>query len=108
MRRTSKFYNLKSGDWTCTHVGVATVQPKLCLRKRVDGKLAKSKHPGCQHYYYIFERPTSDDKAMKMIRLKDYQARQVLNGIHTVEYFAVKKQAEKSKDFTEKVSYSFN
>ena len=108
MRRTSKFYNLKSGDWTCTHVGVASVQPKLCLRKRVNGKLAQSKHPGSQQYYYIFERLTSDEKAMKMVRLSASQAKQVLDGVRTVEYFAQKKQSERSRKFTEKVSYSFN
>lgn len=105
--KKSKYLGLKSGDWTCTHVGVADVQPKLCRRKRTDGKLARSKHPGCQHYYYIFERLTSDERAMKMIRLNGAQAQQVLCGWQTVEHYAQKKEAQRSQEFKDKVSYSF-
>ena len=104
--RTSKYLGLKSGEWTCTWVGLADVQPKYC-RRRVDGKRVLSKHPGSQQYYYIFERITSDKKAMKMIRLNASQARQVLRNWFTVEDFARKKEALKSANFTNKVSYSF-
>lgn len=105
--RKSKYMDLNSGTWKCTHVGVADVQPSRCRRKRVNGKLAKSKSPGSKQYYYIFERPTSDGKAMKMIRLNASQARLVLYGIKSVEDFAAKKAELRTQVFTEKVSYSF-
>jgi hypothetical protein len=44
---------------------------------------------------------------MKMIRLNAMQARQVYCNWFTVEDFAKKKEAKRSKDFTKKVSYSF-
>ena len=104
--RKSKFVGMRSGNWECVHMGVADVQPAYC-RRRVDGKRVRSKSPGSRQYYYAFERLTSDAKAMKMIRLNAAQVRQVLNGTHTVEYFAEKKAAKKSQLFKEKVSYSF-
>jgi hypothetical protein len=105
--RKSKYLNMESGEWTCTHVGVADVQPTRCRQKRLHGKLARSKHPGSQQYYYIFERLTSDAKAMKMIRLNAAQARAVLEGKYTVEDLAKKKAAKNAQAFKEKVSYSF-
>lgn len=105
--RKSKYIDLCSGTWKCTHVGVADVQPSRCRRKRVNGKLAKSKSPGSKQYYYIFERPTSDGKAMKMIRLNASQVNKVRKGLATVEDFAKNKAAERSQAFKEKVSYSF-
>ena len=104
--RKSKFVGKRSGNWECVHMGVADVQPAYCRRK-VAGKRVRSKSPGSRQYYYAFERLTSDAKAMKMIRLNATQVRQVLNGIHTVEYFAEKKEAKRSQLFKEKVSYSF-
>lgn len=104
--RQSKYFGMKSGDWLCTHVGVASVQPVLTHFKR-DGKRVHSKHPGSQQYYYIFERITSDSKAMKMIRLNAAQALQVLKGFATVEDFAEKKARKKAAAFKDKVSYSF-
>ena len=104
--RTSKYLNRIFGNWKCIHVGVADVQPAFCRRK-VNGKRVRSKSPGSRQYYYAFERITSDQKAMKMIRLNAAQVRQVLNGTYTVEYFAEKKEAKRSQLFTEKVSYSF-
>lgn len=100
--RTSKYLGFRSGDWECTHVGVARVQPKF-----KQGTKVPSKRPGHQTYYYIFERLTSDKKAMKMIRLNAAQARQVLTGWFTVEDFAKKKEVQRSQSFTHKVSYSF-
>jgi hypothetical protein len=44
---------------------------------------------------------------MKMIRLNAMQARLVYCNWFTVEYFAEKKEAKRSNDFTKKVSYSF-
>lgn len=104
--KKSKYLNLQSGDWKCTHVGVADVQPAFCRRK-VNGKRVRSKSPGSKQYYYIFERLTSDSKAMKMIRLSAAQARQVLCSLFTVEDFAKKKEALRSQVFKDKVSYSF-
>ena len=104
--RKSKYVGMKSGNWECTHQGIADVQPIYCRRK-VDGKRVRSKHPGSRQYYYIFERLTSDAKAMKMIRLNASQVRQVRDGWYTVEDFAKKKAAKHSQVFKEKVSYSF-
>ena len=104
--KKSKYLNLESGNWKCTHVGVARVQPAF-KQKKVDGKRVRTKSPGHQSYYYIFERLTSDAKAMKMIRLSASQANKVYKGLATVEDFAKKKAAEKSQVFTHKVSYSF-
>ena len=104
--KKSKYLGLQSDNWVCSHVGIADVQPKY-RRRRVDGKRVPSKHPGSQQYYYIFERITSDNKAMKMIRLNAAQARQVLHNWYTVEDFARKKAAKRSQEFKDKVSYSF-
>lgn len=105
--RKSKYLGFKSGDWTCTHVGVADVQPKYCRRKTKDGKRVLSKSPGSMQYYYIFERLTSDNKAMKMIRLNAEQVRMVRRRWYTVEYYALRKEQQRSQEFTHKVSYSF-
>jgi hypothetical protein len=105
--KKSKYLGLKSGEWTCTHIGVDRVQPALTHFRGDNGKKIRSKRPGHQTYYYIFERLTSDKKAMKMIRLNAAQARQVLCNWFTVEDFARKKAAKRSQEFTDKVSYSF-
>ena len=102
----SEFYGMTSGDWKCTHVGVASITGAY-KKKKVDGKRVRNLTPGHRNYYYIFERLTSDSKAMKMIRLNASQVRQVLNGTYSVEYFAEKKEAKRSQVFNEKVSYSF-
>jgi hypothetical protein len=105
--RKSKYLGMQSGDWFCSHVGVARVQPAFKKKKDVDGRRVRSKRPGHCTYYYIFERLTSDKKAMKMIRLNAQQVRQVLDNQFTVEDFAKKKAAKRSQIFKEKVSYSF-
>ena len=106
--RKSKYLGMKSGDWECTHVGVARVQPAYHQKGRdASGRKLRSVSVGHQQYYYIFERLTSDAKAMKMIRLSAMQANQVLNGKYTVEDFAAKKERKRSQVFNEKVSYSF-
>lgn len=105
--KKSKYLGMKSGNWECTHVGVARVQPAYKNKRGVDGKKLRNKFPGHQTYYYIFERLTSDSKAMKMIRLSASQASKVLKGLHTVEYFSQQKEAQRSLDFKHKVSYSF-
>lgn len=101
--RKSKYLGTKFGNWECTHVGVARVQPKFMQGTRVP-----SKRPGHQLYYYVFERLTSDLKAMKMIRLTAAQASKVWKGLATVEEIADKKQSMKLRTFKDKVSYSFH
>lgn len=105
--RKSKYLGMKSGDWECTYTGVARVQPAYKEKRDASGKRIRNKYPGHQTYYYIFERLTSDHKAMKMIRLNARQVRQVLDQKYTVEDFAQKKELERSQAFTQKVSYSF-
>lgn len=105
--KKSKYLNKVFGNWECTHVGVARVQPKYKNKRGEDGKKLKNKFPGHQSYYYIFERLTSDKKAMKMIQLNANQANLVLKGARTVEDFAEKKEAERSQAYNKKVSYCF-
>lgn len=105
--RKSKYLGMQSGDWECTHVGVARVQPVFKEKRAADGSRVRSKRPGHCTYYYIFERLTSDKKAMKMIRLNAAQVRQVLCNWFTVEDFAKKKDAKRSQVFNQKVSYCF-
>jgi hypothetical protein len=102
----SGFYGMRSGDWKCTHVGVASITGAY-KQKKVNGKAVRNKTPGHRNYYYIFERLTSDQKAMKMIRLTAQQVRRVRDGWFTVEELADKKAAKRSQVFKEKVSYSF-
>jgi hypothetical protein len=106
--KKSKYYGMKSGEWECTHVGVARVQPAYKNKRGPDGKKLRNKFPGHQTYYYIFERLTHDLKAMKMIRLSANQANKVLKGELTVEDFAKKKEAKNRPVFKDKVSYSFH
>mgnify|MGYP003316344157 CR=1 FL=1 len=105
--KTSKFLGLKSGDWTCTHVGLASITSAFSQRRKVNGKPIRNKTSGHRNYYYIFERLTSDNKAMKMVRLSAAQASKVWKGLQTVEYFSELKEAQRSQDFKKKVSYSF-
>ena len=100
--RKSKYLNFKSGKWTCTHVGVARTQPKF-----YHGTRKVSKRPGHQSYYYIFERPTSDGKADKLVRLSASQAAKVYRGEISVEEISKARQAVSEKEFTKKVSYHF-
>ena len=86
--KKSKYLGMTNGDWTCTHVGVARVQPAFKQKRAEDGKRVRSKNAGHRTYYYIFERLTSDKKAMKMIRLNAQQVRRVLDGFITVESVA--------------------
>lgn len=105
--RKSKYLGMQSGDWSCTHVGVERVQPAFKEKRDLFGRRVRNKYPGHQTYYYIFERLTSDAKAMKMVRLSARQAQQVLAGKYTVEDFAKKKEVERSQVFKNKVSYCF-
>lgn len=113
--KKSKYLGMTNGDWTCTHVGVARVQPAFKQKRAEDGKRVRSKNAGHRTYYYIFERLTSDKKAMKMIRLNAQQVRQVLDGYITVESVADAKRdmfndertRYRAQKFVNKVSYSF-
>ena len=100
--RKSKYLNFKSGNWTCTHVGVARTQPKF-----YKGTRKVSARPGHQTYYYIFERPTSDGKADKLVRLSAKQAAAVYRGEISVEEISKARQAVSESKFTKKVSYHF-
>ena len=108
MKRTFKYLGMRNGDWECTHVGVARVQSVYKRATNENGRKERSPYAGHQDYYYIFERLTSDEKALKMIRLTAHQAKQVLEGRSTVEEYAIKKAARKSRKFVSKVSYSFH
>ena len=101
MKRTSKYLNKQFGDWTCTHVGISRVQPKKTLSGR------KSRRPGHQTYYYIFERLTSDSLAEKLVRLNQAQAAKVYRGKLSVEQIADERQSKGVSTFKEKVSYHF-
>ena len=101
MKRTSKYLNKQFGNWTCTHVGIARVQPK----KTIKGKI--SARPGHQTYYYVFERPTSDGLAEKLVRLNAKQAAKVYRGLLSVEDVADLRQSKGIDQFKEKVSYHF-
>ena len=100
--RTSKYLNFKSGNWTCTHVGVAVVSGAF-----YRGTRERTLYPGHRTYYYIFERPTSDAKADKLIRLNCNEAAKVYRGKITVEEIAKARQAKSEGKFTKKVSYHF-
>lgn len=100
--RKSKYLNFKSGNWTCTHVGVSYVQSK-----NYKGTKEKTLRPGHQTYYYIFERRTSDGLADKLVRLSSKEAARVYRGEISVEQIAVARQAVSEKKFTKKVSYHF-
>jgi hypothetical protein len=100
MKKT-KYLNQTFGTWVCTHVGIARVQGK----KTRTGKV--SKQPGRQTYYYIFERPTSDGKAEKLVRLNAGQAAKVYRGELSVETVADLRQEKGVGTFKDKVSYHF-
>lgn len=100
--RKSKYLNKTFGNWTCTHVGVARTQPVY-----LEGTRKASRRPHHQTYYYIFERPTSDGKADKLVRLSAGQAAKVYRGLLTVEEVADTRQERGADAFKEKVSYHF-
>lgn len=102
MRRTSKYLNKTFGNWTCTHVGVAV---KTGAFKK--GTRVRNSYPHHQTYYYIFERPTSDGKAEKLIRLNAGQAAKVYRGELSVEAVADLRQEKGMSAFKDKVSYHF-
>lgn len=105
--RNSKYIGMQSGEWTCTHIGVAFIQPRF-----LKGTKTPSKRPHHQTYYYIFERPTHDHTAQKMVRVSAQEIAKIADPLHylTVEEVAQKKKARSKKHpvkFVSKVSYSF-
>ena len=102
MKKTSKYLNKQFGNWTCTHVGVATKTAVFKGKTRT-----RNAYPHHQTYYYIFERKTSDGKAEKLIRLNERQAAAVYRGETTVEAIADERQSRKASEFKTKVSYHF-
>lgn len=100
--RKSKYLNKTFGNWTCTHVGVAM---KTNVFKK--GTRVRNAYPHHQTYYYIFERPTSDGKADKLVRLNAGQAAKVYRGLLSVEEVADTRQEKGVDTFKSKVSYHF-
>lgn len=101
MKKT-KYLNKEFGNWLCTYVGIARVQPKFYI-----GTKNVSKRPSHQTYYYIFERITSDKKAAKLVRLNASEAAKVYRGVMTVEDFVSQREQRKENKFTQKISYHF-
>ena len=106
--RKSKYVGMKSGDWKCINYGVARVQPAFHLNGRDEnGKKLRSVSAGHRQYDYLWERLTSDGKAMKTIKLNALQVRQVLDGKYDVEHFAKRKEAKRSLSIKDRVNYCF-
>lgn len=106
--KKSKFVGIKDGLWECLRYAIADVQGTRCKRK-VDenGKKARAKSPGSRQYEYEWGRPTSDGEAMKYIKLTAAQVRKVYKGLATVEEYERKKEAKRSLQHKERISYSF-
>ena len=102
----SKYKGFKSGDYCCTYVGLASVTGAY-NQKRVNGKRVRSVSAGHRHYYYIFEKVTSDNLARKMVRLSANQMLLVANGVKTVDDYVKLKSKTFLPTFTNKISYSF-
>lgn len=92
--RTSKFVGNTYLGWTVVHMGVATVQG------------AGAKAPYHRGYYYLVERPTSDGKCVKQVRLNASYMKQLYLGTFDIEAYADKHA--KNKKATNKTNYSFN
>lgn len=106
--RKSKFVGTKSGNWECIGYSIARVQPAYHINGRDEnGKKLRSISAGHRQYDYLWERLTSDGKAMKTIKLNALQAKQVLDGKRTVEEFAMKKEAKRSFAVKDRVNYCF-
>lgn len=102
----SKYKGFQSGEYCCTYVGLASVTG-VYNQKRIEGKRVKSTSAGHRHYYYIFEKVTSDKLARKMIRLNANQMLLVAKGIKTVDDYVKLKSKSFLPTFTNKISYSF-
>ena len=109
--KKSKYLGMRCGKYECVGVEVERVQPVYTNKRDEKGRKIRSKRPGHRMYAYIWERITSDGKAMKIIRLNARQVRQVLNGTLTVEQVAITREemreAGKKLKTANRVSYSF-
>ena len=101
MKKT-KYLNKVFGAWKCVSVGIARVQGKRTKTNAV------SKQPGRQTYFYIFERPTSDGKASKIVRLSAQQAAKVYRGQLSVEDIVDSRVAKNVEAVATRVSYHFH
>jgi len=102
MRKTKYLGKTFDNNWTCVHVGVATVASAF-----YKGTKERTKRPGHRSYYYLFVRTTSDGKFDKMVRLNFAQAARVYRGEETVEHFSDMKQSKVNPDILNKVGYYF-
>lgn len=95
MTKSSKYLGKTFGNWTCVSIGINNVQGK------------KAKAPYHQNYYYIFQRKTSDGKALKSIRLNSGEASKVYKGKVDVETILTKREAKAITSFNRGVTYRF-
>lgn len=95
MTRTSKYLGKEFGNWICVSMGINNIQ----------GKRAKA--PYHQNYYYVFQRKTSDGKAMKSIRLNSTEASKVYKGKVDVETILTRRENSLTNSFTRGVTYRF-
>jgi hypothetical protein len=102
MRKTKYLNQTFDNNWTCVHVGVASVCGAF-----YEGTRKRTKRPGHRNYYYLFVRKTSDGKFDKMVRLNGAQAAKVYKGAQTVEQVADKKASKVNPDILNKVGYYF-
>lgn len=107
----SKYIGMRDGMYECIEAVIARIQPAYTNQRDENGKKIKSKRPGHRMYDYIWQRLTSDGKAMKIVRLNARQVKQVLNGTLTVEQVAIAREEmrESGRKIKTKnrISYSF-
>lgn len=105
--RKSKYIGMQSGEWTCTDILVSRVQAVYTKWFDDKGRKVRSRYPGHRGYAYVFQRPTSDGKAMKLIQLNASQIKQVSRGLLTVEQLANRKKQIENPAYRDKVCYNF-
>ena len=98
--KKSKYLQKQFGEWTCTHVGIARTQPLF-----YKGTKIASRRPYHNTYYYLFERVTSDGKALKQIRLNCKEAAKLYKGQTTVEEIADSRAIKREIGTTTRVNY---
>ena len=109
--KKSKYLGMRNGNYECVEIITARVQSVYTNKRDIDGKKIRSKRPGHRAYDYIWERITSDGKAMKIVRLNARQVKMVLDGATTVEQIALareeQREAGKKLKAKHRVNYSF-
>lgn len=98
--RRSKYLFKQFGEWQCTHVGVARTQPK-----NYKGTRLACKRPHHNSYYYLFERITSDNIAIKQVRLNHREAAAVYRGDTTVEAIVETRESKLDMGTTTRINY---